>query len=114
MNEGATSRDSPTSDGENRKPHALAHRTLVDEQVGEVHAVEYVIDLPLQHHPHRPDAAALRLRAPLLTDGVRHAVQVERAELGGGDHLAHRDVLGRAGERIPTPRTARAVHEAVT
>ena len=48
------------SDGENGKTDALAHRTLIDEQVAEMNALQHVIDLALQQHPHRSNAAALR------------------------------------------------------
>jgi hypothetical protein len=48
------------SDRENGKTNALPHRALVDEEVAEMHALEHVVDLALQEHPDRPNAAALR------------------------------------------------------
>src|SRR5688572_14726601 len=77
-----------------------------------MHAVEYVVDLPLQHHPHRPDAAALGLRTALFADRVRHAMQIERAELRGRDHFTYGDVLGCASQRITAARPAGTVYQA--
>jgi len=100
-----------TSDREDRQSDALTHGALVHEQVAEVYAFEHIVDLALQHHPHRPDAAALRLGAPLLSDGVRDTVQVERGELGRGNDLANRDLMGAARQRIAAASATRAAHE---
>jgi hypothetical protein len=44
---------------ENRQTDALAHGRLVVQQIGEVHAVQDVVDLLLQHHPDRTDATVV-------------------------------------------------------
>src|SRR5919107_5265280 len=100
------------SDSENRKSHTLPNRALVDEQVSEVYALEHVVDLLLQEHPHRADAAALRLSASLLAHRMGDTVKVERAELGRGDDLAYRNLDGRPCEHVTTARAAGAVHQA--
>ena len=100
-----------TSDGQDRKSNSLTHRALIDEQVAEVHAIEHVIDLSLEQHPHGPDAAALRLGAALFAYRVCDAMQVERAELRRRNHFAHGDLVRRLREHVAAARTTRAVHE---
>src|SRR5688500_13060006 len=91
--------------------NALANLTFLVEQVGEPHTVEHRVDLLLQQHPHGPDAAGLRRRAALLLYGVRHAVEVERLQLGRGDDVAHRDLPRLLRERVAAMGAPRALHD---
>ena len=84
------------SGGQYRESDPLAYGALVDQEIAQMDAFEHVIDLALQHHPHRPNTAALRFCTAFLTDRVRDAMQVERAELRGGYDLANGDLFRRA------------------
>jgi hypothetical protein len=105
---GADVRPSEREDG---KPHSLPHCALVDEQVAEVNALEHVVDLLLQHDPHRANAATLGLGTPLRAHRVRHAVEVERAELGRRDDLANGDLDRWARQRVTAAGAAGAVDQ---
>ena len=76
-----------------------------------MHAAQNVVDLLLEQHPHRPNAAVLRRGAAFLADRVRYAVEIERRGFGRRNHVADRDVVRVFGQCVSAVRTARAPNE---
>ena len=66
----------------------------------------------LQQQPDRADTAILSGSASVRINGVADAVQVEGGQFRRLNHIADRDVLRRARQRIPTTRAACAVDDA--
>ncbi len=73
-----------------------------------MNALQYVIDLSLEQHPHGTNAAFVGCRATFFVHGVSLAVQIEGGELRRVDHISYRDSAGVARELIATLRSTRA------
>jgi hypothetical protein len=82
------------------------------QQIREVDAVEYPVDLLLQHDPDGANAAGVRRRATFFLDWVRYAMKIERLQLRRRNHIAHRNGLGPSGERVSAMRAASTFHDA--
>jgi hypothetical protein len=96
---------------ESRQADLVAHRRFFLEKVGEMNTLEHVVDLALQQHPDRPNAAALRCRAALFLDRVCYAMQIEGRQLRRGDHVTNGDLVGRACKHVAAVRATDTLHD---
>src|SRR5205823_5971289 len=64
--------------------------------------------------PHRANAAIVRRRTALLTDGMRDTVEIKRRSLRRRNDVANRDRAGVAREGVPTVRATSAPDKAGT
>jgi len=96
------------------QPDQSANLSFLEQQVGQANALEHIVNLLLQHLPHRANAARQRSRAPLFTHGMRNAIEVERGYFGSRDDGPDRNLLRLARERIATVRAPRTADDVGT
>jgi hypothetical protein len=94
------------------QPNPLTHDGLIVEKISKRNSVEHIVDLLLEQHPDRANAAQVRRRAAITLDGMADAVEIERLELGSLNHFPDRRLRRRLCERVPTASSTRALDHA--
>ena len=90
------------------KTNSLADNGLIMQQIRQRHSIEYVVDLLLQEHPHRSNAAQVRSGAAIRLDWMGDAVKIESLQLRRLNYFTNGRFSRRPGERIPATSSASA------
>ena len=96
------------------EPNANADLALLRQKIGQVNAVQNIVDLLLEQHPHRPNAAVVGGRASLFFDWMTHTVEIKGLQLGSVDDIPDRDFRRRLGQNVSASCAARAGDHAGT